>query len=303
LSTGGYRLRKRYIADAVLISVTFVWGVMFVFIKEAVAAMSVMSHLAVRFSAAAVLLWLIHLVMKKKEPMSVLLWKRGSLMGIWLFLGFMFQTVGLSRTTASKAGFITGLCVVLVPVLGAFLYGMKLSKPVIWGIAIAFLGMSVLSLQGSEPIQAGDVLVLFGAVSFAMHILSTARFSIHHHPMALAGIQVTVAAVLNALAALFFEDWQAVFSSGIWTNPEIVRALVIGAVLATAFAFFAQTYFQRFTTATHTAIIFALEPVFTAAVAVAIGGESLTGQTWAGGTLILAGILLAELKGLAEPGT
>lgn len=286
-------------ADAVLLCVTFVWGIMFVFLKEAVAVMPVMTHLAVRFSLAAGILWIGYACMKHKEPMSWAVWRRGAIMGALLFLAFMFQSVGTQFTTASNTGFITGLCVVLVPVLGAVVYRMRLSLAVGAGAGIALIGLAVMSLHFHEPMQAGDLIVLFGSFAFAFHILVTAKYSVLHQPFLLASIQITVAALLDFIAAGCFENVGEAMSPAVWGDFRVLRALLIGAVFATAFAFWAQTHFQRFTTATHTAIIFASEPVFAAAAAVAIGGESLSGQTLLGGALILSGILLAELKGAA----
>lgn len=292
-------MRKAYLADTMLIFVTFVWGVMFVFLKEAVAVMPVMTHLAVRFFIAAILMWIVYAFLKNKEPFSAAALKRGTVMGVLLFLGFLFQSVGLKLTSASNTGFITGLCVVLVPILGAAIYKIKLPRAVTAGVCIALVGLAVMSLRFNEPMHIGDLIVFFGSFGFAFHILVTERFSVQHQPFLLAGIQITVAAFLNLIAAVCFEDFGQVFRPEIWANFYVLRALFIGGVLATAFAFWAQTHFQRYTSATHTAIIFASEPVFAAAAAIAIGGESLSLQTLAGGALILSGILLAELKGAA----
>lgn len=290
--------KKTYVADGVLLCVTLVWGIMFVFIKEAVAVMAPMTHLGLRFSLAAAILWLCYAMgVRSGGLLDRQLWRHGLILGCWLFFGFLGQTVGTQYTTASKTGFITGLCVVLVPVLGALLFRMRLSRPAVIGIVVAFAGMAVLSLRISEPLAVGDVIVLGGAFAFALHILLTGRYSVHHHPIALSSVQLTVAAGLNWMAAAVFEDVGQLAQPEIWQNLQVLRALLIGAVFATAFAYWAQTYFQRFTSATHTAIIFSSEPVFAAGAAVLLGGEHLTGQTVIGGALILTGILIAELKG------
>jgi drug/metabolite transporter (DMT)-like permease len=291
-------LKKTYWADGVLLFVAFVWGIMFVFIKEAVGVMEPLGHLAVRFALAALILLGGYAACgRSREQINRGLFRHGGILGFWLFLGFMFQTVGTQYTTASKTGFITGLCVVLVPLLGALLFKIKLTRITGAGIGIAFAGMAVLSLHISEPVAAGDIIVLFGSVAFAVHILLTGRYAAHHHPMALACVQVAAAAVLNLAGAALFEDVGQLLRPEIWLNPLVLRAVVIGAVFATAFAYWAQTHFQRYTSATHTAIIFSSEPVFAAAAAVVIGGESITMQTALGGILILSGILIAELKG------
>ncbi|MDF2921787.1 MAG: EamA family transporter [Paenibacillaceae bacterium] len=291
-------MKKTYWADGVLLFVAFVWGIMFVFIKEAVGVMEPLGHLAVRFALAALILLGGYAACgRSREQINRGLFRHGGILGFWLFLGFMFQTVGTQYTTASKTGFITGLCVVLVPLLGALLFKIKLTRITGAGIGIAFAGMAVLSLHISEPVAAGDIIVLFGSVAFAVHILLTGRYAAHHHPMALACVQVAAAAVLNLAGAALFEDVGQLLRPEIWLNPLVLRAVVIGAVFATAFAYWAQTHFQRYTSATHTAIIFSSEPVFAAAAAVVIGGESITMQTALGGILILSGILIAELKG------
>lgn len=290
-------MRKSYLADGVLLFVTLVWGIMFVFIKEAVEVMEPMIHLGVRFTAAALLLWVVYAASRNRESPGIRAWTRGGVLGFWLFAGFMFQTLGVQYTSASKAGFITGLCVVMVPLLGALFFRHRLTKPVILGLAIALAGLAVLSLRITEPIQVGDLLVFGCTFCFAIHILLTARYTGQHQPMLLASIQITAAALLNMAAGALLEDIGQLADSGIWSDYSVLRALVIGAVFATAFAYWAQTYYQRFTTPAHTAIIFSSEPVFAAGAAVLLGGESLSIRTVAGGIMILIGILIAELKG------
>ncbi|WP_438449009.1 DMT family transporter [Gorillibacterium sp. sgz5001074] len=290
-------MRKSLLADSVLLFVTLVWGIMFVFIKEAVEVMEPMTHLGVRFALAALLLWGVYSAGRHRERVSGLAWKRGAILGFWVALGFIFQTVGVQYTSASKAGFITGLCVVMVPLLGALFFKQKLTRPVLVGLSIALAGLAVLSIRGTEPLQTGDLLVLGCTFCFAIHILLTARYTPHHQPMLLACIQLTVVAFLNLAAGALWEDLGELADPGIWTNTQVLRALIIGAVFASALAYWAQTYFQRFTTPAHTAIIFSSEPVFAAGAAVLLGGETLSLQTVGGGVLILTGILITELKG------
>ncbi|WP_052339478.1 DMT family transporter [Gorillibacterium massiliense] len=292
-------MKKGYMADIVLLFVTFIWGIMFVFVKQAVEAMPPLSYLAVRFLLAALLILLVwRPITGKGKRLDLATVKRGSLLGIMLFAGFTFQTIGLQHTTVAKAGFITGFNVVLVPILSTVIFRSKPSRMAVWGVAVAACGFAVVSLDKTEPFQYGDALVLIGAFAFALHILMTGRFTQEreHDAYSLVFVQLAAVSLLSFAGSFATEPWQEGLSASVLFKPAVIRALVIGAVFATAFAYWAQTFFQRYTSATHTALIFSMEPVFAAAAAIVLSDERMALQTAFGCALIFAGIILAEFK-------
>lgn len=282
--------RRQLIADSLLALVTLVWGSTFVLVKDMVEHVPPMMFLAARFCIGAVALALAALVAGKLRGLTWRELRWGSAIGVALWSGYAFQTLGLQITTASKAGFITGLSVVLVPVFGIF---MLRHRPDAWawaGVAGATVGLALMSLHFDQGIQvnSGDLLVLGCAASFAMHLLLIARTSQWCDPLRCAMVQVTVAGLLNGVSALLFEPRGPVLGGDAW-----LAAAFLG-LAATAAAFLIQTSVQRFTTPTHTALIFTLEPVFAAIFGYWLNGEVLTPLGWIGAALILAGMLVAE---------
>lgn len=290
---------RRALADGALLVVTAIWGLTFVMVRDAVHAYPVFAFLATRFALALVgllpiLVWRRHhLRPTPRGPRPARQLAAGVLIGLALFAGYAFQTMGLLYTTPAKAGFITGLSVVIVPVLGVIFLRERLNPAVVAGVAVALAGLSLLSLSGVRSLAAinpGDLLVLACAVSFAGQIVLVGRFAPRMNALLLTTAQIATVAVLAAVIALVWER------PPIWPprGQPLFAALFTG-LLATALAFGVQTAAQRFTTATHAALIFATEPVFAALGSYLLIGEVLSLPEWLGCGLILAGMLLAEL--------
>lgn len=290
--------KKSHIADLILLLVTFFWGATFVLVKEAIETMPPFTFLGVRFAIAAIILYLILLLLKRNLlQFDKGMLKAGLVLGTWLFLGYVFQTFGLQYTSASKAGFITGLSVVLVPLFSVWMLGMKPKRATIIGVGAATVGLGLLSLNRVETANFGDFLVFLCAISYAMHIIMMGKYAPKYKALPLALAQITTVAVLNLICALIFEPWQESLQPQILFDPGVDFALLITAVFATALAFVAQSQFQKFTTPTRTALIFSTEPVFGAITAYLWANERLGGQAIIGCLLILAGMLMAELGG------
>lgn len=284
---------KRHIkADAALLAVTMVWGVSFTVIKDALAGIGPYYFIGIRFFAAFIFLALFFWNRFRKADRKTL--SAGLLIGLFLFAGYAFQTVGLIYTSASKAGFITGMAVVLVPLMYAGLTRRLPGVIPLVGVVISAIGLAGLTLGNSLYIDYGDGLVLLCAVSYALHIILVGYYAPRHDPVVLTIIQVGVVAALSLGCAFFLEEVPSSFSAEVWV------ALLVTALPATAFAFLVQNSVQRFTSPTHTAIIFTMEPVFAAACAWLLSGELLTLRQWGGSLLILAGMLVAELKSNPE---
>jgi len=274
--------------------VTLIWGATFVMVKEAVADFPVFAFLTLRFGFAllslAPLLWIGPAFgvpgswrLGRNE-----LWA-GSLVGLALLTGYSLQTVGLRTTSAAKTGFITGLSVILVPLLGAILWQQRPPLAACVGIGSATGGLVLLTLGPNLSVAWGDLIVLGCAFAFALHILAVGAFAPRVEPRLLTVIQVGTVALSSALVSRVVEwPWPSLSWQVLWA------ALFTG-VLATSLAFGVQSVAQRFTSATHTALIFTMEPVFAALSAFLLAGERLGPRHWAGGGLILAGMLIAEL--------
>src|SRR5579884_4096313 len=277
-------------ADLLLAIVCFIWGSSFILVKYAVQDISILLFLTVRFSIAALLL-AIPLALRRNRPPWRQSLRGGITAGIFLFAGYVVQTFGLHYTTAAKTGFITGLYIPLVPIFGALYYRKRPGASDAIGILLAFAGIALMTIQRDIfDIGLGDVLVGLSTIAYAIHILVLAHYTKTADVQWLAVLQIATAAILGSLVF-----WWAAPVQVHWT-PIVYIALAVSSVLSTAFAFTALTWAQKHTTATHAALILSLEPVFAWLTAWYAAGEVLTLRAACGAALILAGILLAELK-------
>ena len=213
----------------------------------------------------------------------------GCVIGLALCAGYVFQTLGLQRTTASNAGFLTGLYVVLTPLIGAVV----LRKIPAWstaaGALIAFAGLLLIAAPSGLGIRLGDGLVVVCAFCFAMHFLLLGRFAGIAPLAALVTLQLAVTAVVTGVLSVTSER------APIPTEPGIWFAILTTAVLATVVAFFIQTAAQRFIPPSRAAVILTLESPMAALFGFLMLNERLTARGWIGGGLIVAGMLFAEL--------
>ncbi|USK37649.1 DMT family transporter [Cytobacillus firmus] len=289
--------RSVIFADVSLLLVAFVWGTTFVLVQNAIAFLEPFSFNGVRFFLAALILggWLVIFERKQIKKMDRKLLISGVIMGLFLFIGYTFQTIGLLHTTSSKAGFITGLSVVMVPVFSLMLLKIKPGFNAIIGVSIATAGLYFLTMTDNAPLNIGDAYVLICAVGFALHIIFTGKYSSKYPALLLTVIQVSTVAVLSVIFALITEDWQQALETEVLFKANVVTALIVTSLFATAIAFFAQTAFQKYTTPTRVALIFAMEPVFAAAAGFMWANERLSFSALAGCLLIFAGMIFAEL--------
>lgn len=277
----------RILAELSLVFITFIWGSTFVVVRHALDHVGPFVFVAARFTIAAAALTLLAVLSRVRLRASLL--RQGVLTGFFLALGFITQTIGLQTTGAGKAAFITGLSVVMVPFLSALVLHQPPARAAWIGVALATLGLALLTLQPGLRFQAGDGWVLLCAFGFAAHITAAARFTAGQEVLPFTLIQLLTVAMLAGLAALFFERGALI------PPPAAMPAIIYMALGATALVFILQMWGQKYASATHTALIFALEPVFAAIFAAWIDGERLAGRHLLGCALILAGMLVAEL--------
>ena len=269
---------------------TILWGATFVMVKSALADISPLLFLTLRFSVATVCLLA---VWRPNWKASFTEWFGGALTGTCLFAGYLLQTLGLRLTSAAKSAFLTGLASVMVPLLAALVYKNRPLVSELLGILTATAGLGLMTLEG--PIGSmgrGDVLTILCAVAFAGQIVTLGHYSERVSFEMLSVTQVGTAAVWAA--SLF---WWAEPRHLVW-RPAIIIALLVTGVLATALAFTVQAWAQQYTTSTRTALIYTLEPVFALVTSYLLVGEGLSRRAAAGAALILGGVVLVELKPL-----
>lgn len=283
------------IATISLIIVTLLWGTTFVVVQNAIAYVEPFAFNAFRFILATLILLPFLVKRKQTNKLSLKQVLITSGIGFMLFSGYLLQTFGLKYTTSSKSGFITGLCVVLVPVFLYLVYREKSNWATVIACFVALLGLSFLTLGDSFSINIGDILTLFGAIAFALHIIFTGKFTKQMDALTFTTIQLVTVGIFSTISSLIFEDPKVPFSKELWTNSTFIFAVVITAVFCTSIAFWVQMFAQKHISSTKAALIFILEPVFAAITAVLFGGETLTTQTLIGGTFIVGGMLLSEI--------
>jgi drug/metabolite transporter (DMT)-like permease len=290
-------MKKPIIADLPLLLVTLIWGTTFVLVQNAIDFLEPFSFNGIRFLIAAILLIVCLLIFERRQlkQLNFKIFASGVFIGFWLFLGYVTQTMGLLYTTTSKAGFITGLNVVLVPLFSMFLLKQYPSKNAILGVLIATLGLFLLTMTDAATLNIGDGFVFICAISFALHIILTGKFSSKFPTLLLTIIQVTTVALLSIGSSFLFEDWRKSLNKDILLSQDVIVALIITSVFATALAFFIQTNFQKYTSATRVALIFAMEPVFAAIAGYFWALERLSFSALFGCILIFTGMICAEL--------
>lgn len=279
-------------ADLFLLLVALSWGATFIIVKTAVEDLAPLPFLAVRFALAFVTLIPFLYIQRRHLNRDAV--QKGMLLGVFLFIGYVTQTIGLQYTTASNAGFITGLNVVIVPLFVALYQKSLPHRTIIVGALSATAGLALLSIGPNFTVNQGDPIVLICAFSFAAHIFFVGRFAPEVNPTVLASFQILTVALLSGIGTLIIPQPPMVFSSYVWFG------LLLTALICTSAAFFIQSKMQQFTSASHTAIIFAAEPVFAALFAYLLAGELLSSRGLFGAALVLLGILIAEFSSIRK---
>ena len=273
---------KIRLAPWALLSVSAAWGLAFVVMKDAIERQSVNNFLFTRFSLAVIVMVALkpQVLMKLDRDLII----RAGSAGIFLGLGYIFQTLGLARTGAAITGFVTGLYVVFTPLLAYFFLKERLTK-LIWAcVFIATIGLGLLSIRGFS-VGIGEMLVLASAFFFAAHIIALGKWSSGRDVYAMTIVQLAMCALLSGLASIP-EGYSAPPDYGVW-------AVV---VFTAAVAFVVQTWSQAHMTTTKVAVILTMEVVFAALFAIIFGGERLTLQATLGGLMVLTAMFMIVLK-------
>ena len=280
-----------FLAPWALLVVAAMWGISFVWMKDILDQQDVFSFLFSRFFVAAFVMALLNPRVFSRINSRIIL--KGGLAGLALGMGYIFQTLGLDRTTPAITGFVTGLYVVFTPVIGALLLKDRLSKAA-WGyVALATIGLGVLSISGWS-IGTGEMLVLISALLFAGHILMLSAWSKEFDAYALTLVQLTTCALVSAVPAGI---------NGFTPPPDLQvwGVVLFTAIFATVFAFIIQTWSQARISATKVAVILTMEVVFAALFSVALGAEPLTLRILIGGSLVVIAMIAIVQPRLSQP--
>ncbi len=281
---------RGWLVDLSLVGVCLIWGATFILVKRALADISTLLFLTLRFSAATVVLALIFRKHFRSPTLRMSL-RVGMLAGLCLFSGYVLQTFGLKYTSASKTGFITGLYIPLVPLFSSLVYKKFPQISELLGVGAAFAGMALMTIQADLwDISQGDLLVAGCAVVYAFHILLLGHFAGSANLGVLIVTQIATGMGIGAGTFWWAEPVHVKWTANVWV------ALVVTSLLATALAFSVQTWAQRYSSPTRTALIFSMEPVFAWATSYLVAGEVLSRRGTVGALLILSGILVVELK-------
>ena len=268
-----------------LVFVTAVWGVTFVQVKDAVAIYPLFAFLAIRFAIAT--LTLAGPAAPRVRTVGRHGAGAGAFLGLLLAAGYTLQTAGLQRTTVSSTGFITGMYVVLTPLIALLLFRARIGLSVWGGVALSTLGLAMLSGIHAGSVT-GDLLVLAAAAVYSLQIVLMERYAPRYDAVAFTFVEMLAAAIAFAVVAGAIGDLHMPQGWTVW------GALFVTGVFASALGFLVQTWAQRRTSATRTALAFAMEPVWTALFGFTLAGDRLGALGWGGCAVIMAGIVLAE---------
>jgi drug/metabolite transporter (DMT)-like permease len=282
--------KKTILADISLLFVAIFWGSNFVIMKHAFEVIEPFTYLGIRFCIAAVMLAVIFWKRLRKAPVGD--YRAGLLIGLFLFTGYAFQTVGLLHTTPANSGFITGMAVIIVPFLYFFVTRHSPGWWAFLGAGLAAVGLYLLSAGETYGLGFGDLLTLVSAFLFAAHLIAIAIHVRQRDPIVLAVTQIAFTGLASFGTALIFES-----TSNMFIHPAMIWAAIFYAIIfCTIGAFVTQTLAQRYTPPTHAVLILSTEAVFAGIFSYFFWGEIFTLQKLSGALLILGGILITELR-------
>ena len=282
------------LAVVALFAVTAAWGASFVLMKPAIERQPVPDFLATRFVIATIILIMIRpQVLRSISPR---VWWTGGIAGVVLALGYVTQTIGLHFATAAITGFLTGLYVVLTPILAWLMFRQRLNRKVLVAAVLGLTGLGVISLT-SFGIGIGEVWIIIGALFFALHIVVLGRWAPGADSWSLTVVQLIVVSVVTII--LTFADGDGYVAP---PDTDVWIAVLITAVFATALAFLLQTWAQTKLDSSRTAIILTAEVPWAAGLSVAVGQETLATRTIIGGCIMIAAMLIAEWPSRRKPG-
>lgn len=283
---------KRYKGEIILLLTSIMWGGGFIATEFSLGSMTPLQVMTIRFLIATIILCSVFFNQLKQISKSTL--KKGTLAGFFLFVGFVFQTVGLKYTTVSNNAFLSAIAVIFVPIIGIFL-GRKIDRYGIIGIILTVIGIAFLTINGSlTSINIGDVLTILGAMFYAIQILLVDMFAKEEDVTVFTIVQITMCFLFSLITMLIRGDlfFNITFNSG--------GGVIYLAVFSTAIGLFLQVLGQKSTTETRAAIIMSTESVFGTIFAIILLNQALTIKVIIGCIIIFIAIIISEVKPFAK---
>ncbi len=292
----------RFKGEAALLFMTIIWGGTFVIVKESLSFSSPIVFILLRFSLASIVLGAIMLIRKSKIQKEGIL--PGIFLGVIIFFGFFTQTIGLSLTTATKSGFITGSLVVMIPFFQMLIEKKFPSKGAIIGTVLVFFGILFLSSGGNSitsflrdlgsSFNLGDMLTVVCAAFFAIHVVYIDVITPKYDFSTLLFMQLLTVAIMSLIGTLFISAF-SIQPLQLVLSKNLVIGVLYTALLATMLNYGLQTKFQKVVTPTKAGIIYSFEPIFAALFAFFLLSEKITTFGLVGCSLIFLGLIVAEL--------
>jgi len=279
--------KKRIKAEIFLVLVTIIWGGTFAIIKTGLEDSTPLMLLAVRFGAAFLLFTLFYYRKFRFKGRSTII--NGIVLGIFMFIGYAAQTVGLAYTTASRAGFISFTFALFVPFLQIWILKRRPLIGNIIGLMVVFSGIWIISKPTGGPFNIGDMIMLIAAVGYAFFIVLMDLINKKESPELMTSIQFLTTALLSFAASFFLED------PVINPTPTFLLSIAYLVILGSVFCLYMMNLYQKDTTPMRAVLIYSLEPVFGVIFAIILLGEGFSSREVVGALLILGGVLLSEL--------
>jgi drug/metabolite transporter (DMT)-like permease len=280
---------KRVALTGLLVGVTAIWGWTFPLMHDAIAGYGVLTFLALRFTLATAVMAPLSL-----RRMNARTLRTGLAIGAVLAASYLLQTLGLKHTTPTNCGIITGLFILFVPIFDRLLYGVRICRLLWLAVLASAVGTALLAWQSAPELQVGNLLTALGAVGYGLHISLLSRHSRGHDSAALTMAQMLAVALAMGVTCPIFEPLA-------WPTPKVWWAIAVTAVLASAVAFYVQTFVQARLSAVRTGIIITMEPLFAAAFGYALAGDRLTPPQVVGAAVMIAAMLMGQLLPSPSP--
>ena len=280
-------MNKQIKADLMLLGITIIWGASYMLTKMGLEGLEPLNLTALRFMIA----FFVSAAIFNKKILNAgfKTVKLAFFLGILLFGMFILMAFGLGYTTASNAGFLISLSVILIPIISFFFLKQKIERRVIIGVILAFIGIALLSLDAEFKMNFGDLLCILCALLCSIHVIVIEIFTKQVEPIALGVLQLGFAGLFSLISSLALENFGLPSTGLSWISVLLLS------IFCTAIGYVVQTIAQQHTTATHTGLILSLEPVFSAIFAFIFLQEILPPKGYVGAATLLAGVLIAEI--------
>lgn len=281
-------MKKRIPGEVILLLTAIIWGYGFVAQANSLDQLTAFQVVFLRFAISSALLLLIF--HRRLKTIRSSTWKKGSVLGLFFFLGFILQTMGMMSTTASKSAFITGTNVIIVPIISYFIFRRRLSRQEVLGAVMALIGLAILTLRPEGGVNTGDLLIFGCAVAFAFQIFFTTMFMKDESALEITIVQILTCTLLASLGT-FIEGAPL-------PAPEaaILKPILYLAIFSTTITTFTQSLGQKTTSETRSAIFLSTESLWGTFFSFLFLGEEMTVRIILGGLIIFAAILVSELK-------